>query len=104
MNSIVFLAPNTQEPFTTSDVIAEFAGVAHHSVTRILRNHKEDFEGFGKVGFEIHALEESATKQKVKIYRLNGTTNYFAYDLFEEYRTGQSVQERACSPVRRHAL
>ncbi len=71
MKNIVFLSPNMGEPFTTSDVIAEFAGVAHHSVTRILRNHKEDFEGFGKVGFEIHALEESATKQKAKIYRLN---------------------------------
>lgn len=31
MDSLVFLAPNTEEPFTTSEVIAECAGVQHHN-------------------------------------------------------------------------
>lgn len=29
MHDLVFLAPNTREPFTTSDVIAAFAGIQH---------------------------------------------------------------------------
>lgn len=29
MDNMVFLSPNMGEPFTTSDVIAEFAGIQH---------------------------------------------------------------------------
>lgn len=73
MNEIVFLEPNKIDsvPFTTSDIIAEFAGVQHHTVTRLIRNHREDFEEFGKVGFEIEPSPCSRTGQSVTIYRLN---------------------------------
>lgn len=58
-------------PFTTSNVIAEYAGVQHHTITRLIRNHKEDFEEFGKVGFEIEPSPDSRTGQSVTIYHLN---------------------------------
>lgn len=46
-----------KEPYTTSEIVAECAGVQHHTVTRLLRNHKERFEAFGFYGFEIHKLD-----------------------------------------------
>lgn len=32
-----------KEPYTTSEIISECARVQHHTVTRLLRNHKERF-------------------------------------------------------------
>ena len=71
MNNLVYLSPNTKEPYTTSDVIAEFAGVQHHTITRLIRNHLKDFEEFGRVGFEIQALQTKGGVQDHKIFRLN---------------------------------
>ena len=48
MNELVFLAPNTREPFTTSEVIAECAHVQHHTVTRLIQTHEPDFKSFRK--------------------------------------------------------
>ncbi|MFU2163690.1 Rha family transcriptional regulator [Streptococcus pluranimalium] len=58
-----------KEPYTTSEIIAECAGVQHHTVTRLLRNHKERFEAFGFYGFEIHKLNGKGRPKKV--YHLN---------------------------------
>lgn len=58
-----------KEPYTTSEIIAECAGVQHHTVTRLLRNHKERFEAFGFYGFEIHKLDGKGRPKKV--YHLN---------------------------------
>lgn len=73
MNEIVFLELNRLDavPFTTSKVIAEFAGVQHHTITRLIREHKTDFQEFGKVGFEIEPLPDSKTGQSLKVYHLN---------------------------------
>ena len=73
MTDLVFLEPNKIDaiPFTTSEVIAEFSGLQHHTVTRLIRNHKDDFEEFGKIGFEIHASPESKTGQSTTTYRIN---------------------------------
>lgn len=61
------------EPFTTSEVIAEFAGVQHHTVTRLIQNHESDFKEFGRVRFEIDAVKESGARgtKYIKRYRLN---------------------------------
>lgn len=68
---LVFLNKR-QEPYTTSDLIAEFAGIQHHTVTRLIRNHADDFEDFGVLGFEIHKpLPNSQGGRPDKIYRLN---------------------------------
>lgn len=58
-----------KEPYTTSEIIAECAGVQHHTVTRLSRNHKERFEAFGFYGFEIHKLDGKGRPKKV--YHLN---------------------------------
>lgn len=58
-----------KEPYTTSEIVAECAGVQHHTVTLLLRNHKERFEVFGFYGFEIHKLDGKGRPKKV--YHLN---------------------------------
>lgn len=71
MQSLVFLENAQSEPYTTHHIIAEFAGIRAETVSRLLREHRDSLESFGKVGFEIRALEGSKTGQQVKIYHLN---------------------------------
>ena len=71
MNNLVYLAPNTEEPFTTSEVIAECAGVKRDTVQKLIQRHEKDLREFGKVGFEIRPLSGSKTGQTVKAYHLN---------------------------------
>lgn len=42
MDSLVFLAPNTEEPFATSEVIAECAGGQHHKELLAHTQRKEE--------------------------------------------------------------
>lgn len=58
-----------KEPYTTSEIIAECAEVKHHTVTRLVREHKADFEALGILGFEIHKLDTRG--QPKKSYILN---------------------------------
>ncbi|HEK9098242.1 TPA: Rha family transcriptional regulator [Streptococcus equi subsp. zooepidemicus] len=58
-----------KEPYTTSEIIAECAEVQHHTVTRLIREHKVDFEALGILGFEIHKLDTRG--QPKKSYILN---------------------------------
>ncbi|WP_270792521.1 Rha family transcriptional regulator [Enterococcus casseliflavus] len=71
MNELVFLESDNmnEEPFTTSRIIADHAEVAHHSVTRLIRDYAKDLEEFGIIGFEIHKLDGRGRPRK--IYRLN---------------------------------
>ena len=71
MNELVHLAPNTQEPFTTSEVIAECAGVKRHAIQVLIQQHEKDFQEFGKVSFEMRPLAGSKTGQMFKVYYLN---------------------------------
>ena len=71
MNNLVYLAPNTEEPFTTSEVIAECAGVKRDTVQKLIQRHEKDLREFGKVGFEIRPLSGSKTGQTVKAYHLH---------------------------------
>ena len=57
MNDLVYLAPNTKEPFTTSEVIAECAGVKRDTVQKLIQRHEKDFREFGRVGFEMRPLQ-----------------------------------------------
>lgn len=70
---LVFWKPSNPalEPYTTSEVIAEAAGVKRRSVTHLIQQHKADFQEFGKVRFEIAPLPGSKTGQKVTVYHLN---------------------------------
>ena len=71
MNNLVFLEPNKidSEPFTTSDIIAECAGVCYRSVQRIAERYDADLKEFGIVRFEI-TLSGKAGRPKT-VYRLN---------------------------------
>ena len=71
MSNLVYLTPNTEEPFTTSEVIAECAGVKRDTVQKLIQRHEKDLREFGKVGFEIRPLSGSKTGQTVKSYHLN---------------------------------
>lgn len=73
MNDIVFLKDNTQEPFTTSDVIAVFAGIQHHTVTRLIQQHEADFKEFGLLRFQIDAVKREGARgtKYTKHYQLN---------------------------------
>lgn len=71
MKNIVFLSPNTGEPFTTSDVIAEFAGIQHHTVTRLIQQHEADFKEFGSLRFEIEVRKRKVGATTAKHYQLN---------------------------------
>jgi len=71
-NQLVFIDNNNMldaVPFTTSDIIAEHAGVQHHTVTRIIRNYTADFEDFGILGYQIQ--ESKRPGQPEKLYKLN---------------------------------
>jgi Uncharacterized phage-encoded protein len=72
-NKLVFLEPNKIDsvPFTTSDVIAEFAGVTRESVQRLIRKFSNDLEEYGLVGFEIRAGTHASGTKYSKIYHLN---------------------------------
>ena len=58
-----------KEPYTTSEIIAECAEVKHDTVQSLIRNHQEDFESYGIIGFEIRKLDRRG--RPMKIYRLN---------------------------------
>ncbi|MCK1231615.1 Rha family transcriptional regulator [Streptococcus uberis] len=61
-----------KEPYTLSSIIAECADIKHHTVTRLLRDHKKDFEHFGVLGFQIHKPnKETLGGRPTKDYQLN---------------------------------
>lgn len=68
MNDIVFLVDNTKEPFTTSKVIADRAGVNHRRVKDAIRKHEHEIRSFGLLG--AYATESSGGRPE-EIYRLN---------------------------------
>lgn len=81
MNEVVFLGSLriTEEPFTTSAVIADYAEIERASVTRLIRRYKKELEGFGTLRFEIRPL----AKVRKKIYHLNEMQATFLITLFK---------------------
>ena len=73
MKELVFLEPNKVDsiPFTTSEVIAEFAGVKRHAIQTLIQNHEKDFADFGRVSFEMRPLPTKGGVQNIKVYHLN---------------------------------
>ena len=69
MKELVFIKKD--DVFTNSKIIAENAKVQHHTVTKILRNYKSDFEEFGKVRFmDIISIKPEGGRPE-KLYLLN---------------------------------
>ena len=73
MEDLVYLSPNTKDPFTTSEVIAECTGSKRDTIQKLIQRHEKDFKEFGQVGFEIRAVrtEDSRGTKHLKVYRLN---------------------------------
>lgn len=71
MNDLVYLTPNTKEPFTTSEVIADCVRVKRDTIQKLIQRHETDFREFGRVGFEIRPLQTKGGEQMVKVYHLN---------------------------------
>ena len=72
---LVFIDPPKRKatPFTTSEVVAEFAGVQHHAVQQMCARYQSDLEEFGLVAFEMRAVKEPGARgtKFEKIWHLN---------------------------------
>ncbi len=69
MHDLVFIGSVNDEPYTTDKIIADYSGNDLDSVRRLIRNHKNDFEEYGILGFEIRKLKRRGRPEK--IYHLN---------------------------------
>lgn len=71
MDKLVFLEPNDikEEPFTTSEVIAERGKVEHKTVTDLINRYKDDLKEFGEVRFKI--AFNPKTSRNYNVYQLN---------------------------------
>lgn len=72
-NELVFCNPKRieNEPFTTSEIVAQCAGVERHTVQQLCVKYQGDLEEFGRVAFEMRPLQTRGGVQKVKVYHLN---------------------------------
>ena len=69
INDLVFIGSVNNEPYTTDKIISDYSGNDLDSVRRLIRNHKNDFEEYGFLGFEIRKLKRRGRPEK--IYHLN---------------------------------
>ena len=70
-NTMIVRQTPEGELTTTSLVIAEGTQIQHASVLRVVRDNEEDFEEFGRVGFEIRPFETAGGTQNRTIAVLN---------------------------------
>lgn len=72
MNELVFLDSNKIDaiPFTTSDVIAQFANVKHHAVQQMISKHETSLKTFGAVAFQMREVNKNGGVNYEKIYHL----------------------------------
>lgn len=59
-----------KEPYTTNEIIAEYAEIERISVRKLIENHKEDLEVFGILSFEMTKINDGRGRPR-KIYHLN---------------------------------
>ena len=72
MNELVFktTALSTAEPYTTSEVIAEYSENSHHAIKCLIENHLTEISKLGKTSFEMTKLKQGKGR-KAKVYHLN---------------------------------
>lgn len=82
MNEVVFLESLriSEEPFTTSEVIAAYAEIEHRAVKQLIKTHVSKLENMGKVTFEMLPMPSG---QKAKNYHLNEMQATFLITLFK---------------------
>lgn len=75
MEELVFCNPKRieDEPFTTSEAIAQCAGVTRHAVQQLCVKYQSDLEEFGQVAFEMRAVKTAGGRgvKRQKVYHLN---------------------------------
>ncbi|MBQ9348877.1 MAG: Rha family transcriptional regulator [Oscillibacter sp.] len=74
MMELVFLDPPAMKstPFTTSEVIAQFAGIQHHAVQQMCARYRDDLEAFGVFAFEMRKPPEGSKGGRPEtVYHLN---------------------------------
>lgn len=71
MNDLVFMHGLNEEPYTTDKIIADHSGNGLDSVKRLIRNHQNDLEKFGVLGFKIRKPKSSKGGRPHKTYHLN---------------------------------
>lgn len=59
------------EPYTTSDIIAEYTGHSYRSIQRTIDNQMARLERFGRVRFQFTPFETKGGVQRHKVYHLN---------------------------------
>ncbi|MCP1638308.1 phage regulator Rha-like protein, partial [Streptococcus gallinaceus] len=45
-----------KEPYTTSEIIAECAGISHHAIQEHIRKQRDRLERYGKLAFQMRPL------------------------------------------------
>lgn len=73
MEKLVFIHDFSvkSEPYTTSDIIAEYAKVKHHAIQQLISKYMENFESYGRVAFEMRACPHKTGASLTKVYHLN---------------------------------
>ncbi len=71
-NQLVFMSEYIKaEPFTTSDIISEYAKVENRSIKKLISRHEDDLSEFGSVSFEIAPRPHKKGATIEKVYHLN---------------------------------
>ena len=85
MTDLVFLEPNKlgSEPFTTSKVIADFAGIGHKKLKSAIVKHKEGLQAFGILAPYRTDIPRRGRGQPEVIYKLNEQQAYFLMTLLK---------------------
>lgn len=81
MTNLVFAQKDVA--YTDSFTIASGGGVDHSSVIRLITNHIEDMQDFGRVRFEIRPFETKGGPQKIKMCLLNREQATFLISLMK---------------------
>lgn len=73
MSEIVFIENKIRatEPFTTSEIVAEYAGIKHHAIQQLVLKHETDLKEFGVLAFKMRKPIGKKGGAPVKIYCLN---------------------------------
>lgn len=73
----IALTVSKNEARADSRLLAEHLGLQHESVYKTIKDYRAEFEGLGKVGFQIGASANGKTGQRVCFALLNEDQAYF---------------------------
>lgn len=74
MNDLVTLASQRldAEPYTTGDIIADYAEITHHAINQLISQYRLDLEEFGVLAFEMpKPIKGGSGGRPRKVWRLN---------------------------------